>query len=98
MPILIMYKCKYPHLFSPIQVGNVLFRNRIFASPTGLQYSTSQNRPITPGIAYYERKMEEEKYFRRRKDQKYSKEEIQHILIGLRQAKNILTAYVMLPE
>ena len=49
-------------------------------------------------IAYYERKMEEEKYFRRRKDQKYSKEEIQHILIGLKQAKNILTAYVMLPE
>ena len=56
MPILLMYKCKYPHLFSPIQVGNVLFRNRIFASPTGLQYSTSKNRPITPGIAYYERK------------------------------------------
>lgn len=49
-------------------------------------------------IAYYERKMKEEKYFRRRKDQKYSKEEIQCILIGLRQAKNILTAYVMLPE
>lgn len=26
---------KYPHLFSPIRVGNVVFRNRIFASPTG---------------------------------------------------------------
>ena len=26
---------KYPHLFQPIQLGNVLFRNRIFASPTG---------------------------------------------------------------
>ena len=26
---------KYPHLFSPIKVGNVVFRNRIFASPTG---------------------------------------------------------------
>ena len=25
----------YPHLFSPIKVGNVVFRNRIFASPTG---------------------------------------------------------------
>ncbi len=49
-------------------------------------------------IAYYERKMEEKTYFRRKKDQKYSKEEIQYILIGLRQAKNILTAYVMLPE
>lgn len=26
---------KYPHLFSPIKVGNVVFRNRIFAPPTG---------------------------------------------------------------
>ena len=26
---------KYPHLFEPIKVGNVVFRNRIFASPTG---------------------------------------------------------------
>ena len=26
---------KYPNLFSPIKVGNVVFRNRIFASPTG---------------------------------------------------------------
>ena len=42
--------------------------------------------------------MEEEKYFRRKKDQKYNKEQIGFILIGLKQAKNILTAYVMLPE
>lgn len=49
-------------------------------------------------ISYYERKMEEEKYFRRKKDQKYSKEQIAFILVGLKQAKNILTAYVMLPE
>ncbi len=54
--IIHMYTCKYPHLFSPIKVGNVLFRNRIFASPTGLSYSTSKNRPLTPSIAYYERK------------------------------------------
>ncbi len=27
---------KYPHLFSPIQLGKTWFRNRIFASPTGL--------------------------------------------------------------
>lgn len=49
-------------------------------------------------ITYYERKMEEEKYFRRKKDQKYNKEQIMFILVGLRRAKNILTAYVMLPE
>lgn len=26
---------KYPHLFSPIKLGNIVYRNRIFASPTG---------------------------------------------------------------
>ncbi len=51
-----MYKCKYPHLFSPVQIGGTVFKNRLFASPTGLQYSAAGNRPITPGIAYYERK------------------------------------------
>lgn len=28
-------KLKYPHLFSPIKLGNVTFRNRIFSAPTG---------------------------------------------------------------
>ena len=51
-----MYSCKYPNLFAPITIGNTLFRNRLFASPTGLQYATSKNRPINEGIAYYERK------------------------------------------
>lgn len=49
-------------------------------------------------IAYYERKIEEKKYFRRKKDQKYTKEQMTYILVGLKQAKNILTGYVMLPE
>ncbi len=49
-------------------------------------------------IAYYERKAEENHYFRRAKDQKYTKEQIEHILIGLRTAKSILIGYVMLPE
>ena len=26
---------KYPHLFEPLRVGNVLYRNRIFSAPTG---------------------------------------------------------------
>ena len=51
-----MYKCKYPHLFSSVKVGNTIFRNRIFASPTGLQYALAGNRPTAEGIAYYERK------------------------------------------
>lgn len=49
-------------------------------------------------IAYYERKMNEKKYFRRKNDQTYTREQITYILIGLRQAKSILTGYVMLPE
>lgn len=28
-------KIKYPHLFSPIKLGNITFRNRIFSAPTG---------------------------------------------------------------
>jgi len=51
-----MYECKYPHLFSPVQLAGTLFRNRIFASPTGLQYADPKNRPSPAGIAYYERK------------------------------------------
>lgn len=42
--------------------------------------------------------MEEKTYFRRKKDQRYTKEQIAYILIGLKQAKKILTGYVMLPE
>ncbi|MBQ1516224.1 MAG: 2-enoate reductase, partial [Lachnospiraceae bacterium] len=42
---------KYPHLFSPIILGNQLFRNRIFNSPTGLEIDPEQ---YTKG--YYERK------------------------------------------
>ena len=51
-----MYNCKYPHLFSPIQLGNTLFRNRIFTSPTGVFYSDVKHRPINETICYYERK------------------------------------------
>ena len=52
----IMYQCKYPNLFSPVKLAGTLFRNRIFASPTGLQYADPKNRPSPAGIAYYERK------------------------------------------
>ncbi len=51
-----MYTCKYPHLFTPIELAGTLFKNRIFASPTGVQHSTSLNRPINETISYYERK------------------------------------------
>jgi 2,4-dienoyl-CoA reductase-like NADH-dependent reductase (Old Yellow Enzyme family)/thioredoxin reductase len=51
-----MCQCKYPNLFSPIQLGNTLFRNRIFTSPTGLFYSDTHHRPINETICYNERK------------------------------------------
>jgi 2,4-dienoyl-CoA reductase-like NADH-dependent reductase (Old Yellow Enzyme family)/thioredoxin reductase len=51
-----MYECKYPHLFSPIQLGNTVFRNRFFAAPVGYVYHSSRNYPIEETIAFYERR------------------------------------------
>ena len=51
-----MYKCKYPNLFSPLKLGNTLFANRIFSSPTGVFYADPANRPINETRSYYERK------------------------------------------
>jgi 2,4-dienoyl-CoA reductase-like NADH-dependent reductase (Old Yellow Enzyme family)/thioredoxin reductase len=47
---------KFPHLFTPIIAGGTLFRNRIFAAPTGASYVDSDGF-LMPGVgAYYERK------------------------------------------
>ena len=51
-----MSECKYPHLFSPITLGNTVFRNRIFGSPTGPHHLNAKNYPIRETCAYYERK------------------------------------------
>jgi 2,4-dienoyl-CoA reductase-like NADH-dependent reductase (Old Yellow Enzyme family)/NADPH-dependent 2,4-dienoyl-CoA reductase/sulfur reductase-like enzyme len=51
-----MYQCKYPDLFSSVMLGNVLFRNRIFASPTGVFYADPLHRPLYEAMCYYERK------------------------------------------
>ena len=51
-----MYECSYPHLFTPIVLAGQLFKNRIFASPTGLQHNHYGNHPINETINYYERK------------------------------------------
>jgi 2,4-dienoyl-CoA reductase-like NADH-dependent reductase (Old Yellow Enzyme family)/thioredoxin reductase len=46
----------YPHLFEPIKLAGTLFRNRIFASPTGFQ-DMGRNLLLPPEAAsYYERK------------------------------------------
>ena len=51
-----MPELKYPHLFEPIRLGNVLFRNRIFAAPTGYQSGMGTNTLCEDSIAYYGRK------------------------------------------
>jgi 2,4-dienoyl-CoA reductase-like NADH-dependent reductase (Old Yellow Enzyme family) len=51
-----MYKCKYPQLFSPIKLGNTVFRNRFFAAPVGYDLMASENHPIEETIAFFERK------------------------------------------
>jgi 2,4-dienoyl-CoA reductase-like NADH-dependent reductase (Old Yellow Enzyme family) len=51
-----MYTCKYPHLFSPIRLGDTVFRNRYFAAPVGYEYLSSKNYPLDETIAFYERK------------------------------------------
>ena len=51
-----MYTCKYPHLFEPIRLGRQLFRNRLFASPTGFQDTNDSGWLPPEAAAYYERK------------------------------------------
>jgi 2,4-dienoyl-CoA reductase-like NADH-dependent reductase (Old Yellow Enzyme family)/thioredoxin reductase len=47
-----MNSLKYPNLFEPIRLGGVLFRNRIFAAPTGYQ-DLSKEGYLTAEAAYY---------------------------------------------
>ena len=47
---------KYPHLFSPLQVGSALFRNRIISSPTGHTDTDASCAPTYRMVAYYARK------------------------------------------
>lgn len=51
-----MYTCEYPHLFSPIRLGDRVFRNRYFAAPVGYEYLSCRNYPLDETIAFYERK------------------------------------------
>ncbi len=51
-----MENFKYPHLFEPIRLGSQLFRNRLFASPTGFQDVDGSGVLPPEAAAYYERK------------------------------------------
>jgi 2,4-dienoyl-CoA reductase-like NADH-dependent reductase (Old Yellow Enzyme family)/NADPH-dependent 2,4-dienoyl-CoA reductase/sulfur reductase-like enzyme len=43
----------YPHLFSPLRIKDITFRNRIFAVPTQMSYIDGGNTPSDYSIAYF---------------------------------------------
>jgi 2,4-dienoyl-CoA reductase-like NADH-dependent reductase (Old Yellow Enzyme family)/NADPH-dependent 2,4-dienoyl-CoA reductase/sulfur reductase-like enzyme len=45
---------KYPRIFEPIKLGNVYFKNRIFASPTGHHEMSPDCFPDSEVVGYYE--------------------------------------------
>jgi 2,4-dienoyl-CoA reductase-like NADH-dependent reductase (Old Yellow Enzyme family)/thioredoxin reductase len=51
-----MNMIKYPNLFSPIRLGDTVFRNRIFGAPTGAQDLSPDGFPVPDTCSYYERK------------------------------------------
>ncbi len=46
----------FPHLFTPVSAGGYLFRNRIFAAPTGVSFVDKDGLLMPEVGAYYERK------------------------------------------
>ena len=49
-------KEKYPHLFSPIRIGNIRMKNRIIAAPTSPSMITTEGHFTPEMIAYLEEK------------------------------------------
>ena len=47
---------KYPHLFQPLRIKNVTFKNRIFLSPTMMSELSKEGFPTHQTISYYEAK------------------------------------------
>ena len=49
-----MKECKYPHIFSPIKIGNVVFKNRIWSTPGGVHLLYGREPyPNEHAAAYY---------------------------------------------
>ena len=46
----------FPHLLSPLKIGNVVFRNRMFASPVNSAEVIYDGQPSLEAVAYFERK------------------------------------------
>ena len=49
-------KKKFPHLFSPIRIGNIRLKNRIIAAPTSPSMITTEGLFTDEMIAYLEEK------------------------------------------
>jgi 2,4-dienoyl-CoA reductase-like NADH-dependent reductase (Old Yellow Enzyme family)/thioredoxin reductase len=47
---------KYPNLFTPIKIGDLVLKNRIIAAPTSLMNLTAEGHLTRENIAYYELK------------------------------------------
>lgn len=49
-----MFEHKYPHIFSPIKIGNVIFKNRIWSTPGGVHLLYGrENYPNEHAADYY---------------------------------------------
>ena len=46
----------FPHLLSPLKIGNVMFKNRIFGAPMNSAEIDYDGQPTLAGIMYFERK------------------------------------------
>lgn len=47
-------KLKYPHLFEPIQIGHIVFKNRLFSAPISLQELSPECFLSQENIAFFE--------------------------------------------
>ncbi|MBR4742874.1 MAG: FAD-dependent oxidoreductase [Oscillospiraceae bacterium] len=47
---------KYPHLFAPLRIRGVYFRNRLFSAPQGFYNDGPERYPSEAAVAFYERK------------------------------------------
>ncbi|MDB9823325.1 FAD-dependent oxidoreductase [Deltaproteobacteria bacterium] len=51
-----MIQKKYPHLFTPLRIRDVVFRNRIFTAPSNHCLQGTENYPTEAAIRYYANK------------------------------------------
>src|SRR5512147_1807096 len=44
---------KFPRLFEPLDIGPLVYRNRLFSAPTMMSYVTEGGRPTEALMGYY---------------------------------------------